>query len=140
MNIDLNRYTQFVKAVTSAQSNEIADFQNSLDTITSGYSDGEHQTHLSLLITAALGLCGESGEFSEIVKKILFQGKPITPELQEHMVKELGDIIFYWITACRSLDIDPNVVIERNVEKLQKRYPGGVFDVFSSENRDIGDV
>lgn len=140
MNIDLNLYTQFVEAVTSKQSNEYIDFSAVLADLQAEYINEVHNVHPSLLITSALGMCGESGEFSEIVKKILFQGKKVNSELEDHMIKELGDIIFYWITACRSLNIDPNVVIERNVDKLQKRYPGGMFDVHSSENRKEGDV
>jgi len=55
------------------------------------------------------------------------------------MKRELGDVIFYWINACRALGIDPNEVIEENVNKLSKRYPNG-FSVERSEKREKGDI
>ena len=91
-------------------------------------------------LTAALGLSAESGEFTEIVKKILFQGKPVSQENLFHMKRELGDIMWYFIQACIALDTTPEEVIEMNVDKLKKRYPGGEFDVHYSENRLVGDV
>jgi NTP pyrophosphatase (non-canonical NTP hydrolase) len=93
-----------------------------------------------LLITGALGLAAETGEFCEIPKKMLFQGKPLTEENLFHMKRELGDIMWYWINTCRALNLDPNAVIEENVNKLQSRYPGGHFDVHYSENRREGDL
>ena len=91
-------------------------------------------------MTAALGLCAESGEFTEIVKKILFQGKPVTQENLTHMKRELGDIMWYFIQACIALDVSPEEIIEMNVDKLKSRYPGGEFDVHYSENRKEGDL
>ena len=79
-------------------------------------------------------------EFQEIVKKILFQGKKLSEENHFHMKRELGDIIWYWINACRALGYDPNEVIAENVTKLESRYPGGHFDAFYSENRKEGDL
>jgi NTP pyrophosphatase (non-canonical NTP hydrolase) len=94
----------------------------------------------SLLLTAAIGLAAEGGEFAEIPKKIFFQGKPFTEEARFHMKRELGDIFWYWTNACRSLGYDPNDVIAENVSKLESRYPGGSFDPFYSENRKEGDL
>ena len=54
--------------------------------------------------------------------------------------RELGDIMWYWMNACRSLNLDPNDVIAENVHKLESRYPGGSFDVHYSENREEGDL
>jgi NTP pyrophosphatase (non-canonical NTP hydrolase) len=93
-----------------------------------------------LLLTAAIGLSSEGGEFSEIVKKMAFQGKPYNEDTRFHMKRELGDIIWYWINACRALGYDPNEVIAENVTKLEARYPGGTFDPFYSENRKEGDL
>ena len=85
-------------------------------------------------------LCAESGEFTEIVKKMIFQGKPATEENFYHMKRELGDIMWYFMQACLALDVSPEEIIEMNVEKLMARYPGGNFDVHYSENRKEGDL
>jgi NTP pyrophosphatase (non-canonical NTP hydrolase) len=87
-----------------------------------------------------LGLAAESGEFIEVNKKIIFQGKELSDENVYHMKRELGDIIWYWINACRALGLDPNDVIAENVKKLEARYPGGTFDPFYSENRKENDL
>jgi NTP pyrophosphatase (non-canonical NTP hydrolase) len=96
--------------------------------------------NVPLLLTAGLGLGSEGGEFQEIIKKIFFQGKPLNEENVFHMKRELGDIMWYWINACRALQLDPNDVIAENVNKLKARYPGGEFDAFYSENRKAGDL
>jgi NTP pyrophosphatase (non-canonical NTP hydrolase) len=87
-----------------------------------------------------MGLSSETGEFMEIVKKMLFQGKPLSDETLFHLKRELGDVIWYWVNACRALDLDPNEVIAENVKKLESRYPGGSFDPYYSENRKTGDL
>jgi NTP pyrophosphatase (non-canonical NTP hydrolase) len=94
----------------------------------------------ALLVTGAIGLSSECGEFNEIVKKMLFQGKPLNEDNVFHMKRELGDIMWYWVNACRALDLDPNDVIAENVAKLEARYPGGKFDAHYSENRKAGDL
>ena len=132
--IDFNKYTQFVDAVTSEESKHGGHFQDRLRNL---YSK-DFDAHRAL--TAALGLSAESGEFTEIVKKILFQGKPVSQENLLHMKREQGDIMWYFIQACIALDTTPEEVIEMNVDKLKKRYPGGEFDVHYSENRLVGDV
>jgi NTP pyrophosphatase (non-canonical NTP hydrolase) len=133
--IDLLKYTKFVDAVTSKES-------NSYDHLHRRMSDLANTTNvnISLLLTAGLGLGSEGGEFQEIVKKILFQGKPLDEATIFHMKRELGDIIWYWTNACRSLGLDPNTVIAENVNKLESRYPGGSFDAHYSENRQDGDL
>ena len=92
------------------------------------------------MITACFGLAAEGGEFIEVPKKIIFQGKPLDEAAAFHLKRELGDVMWYWINACRALNLDPNDVIEENVRKLQSRYPGGSFDVHYSENRKEGDI
>ena len=144
MPVDLNRYKDFVEAVTSKPSNDLTTFMNRLDYL-DGNFDHEKDQHgpdinVPLLLTAALGLAAETGEFCEIPKKIFFQGKPLTEENVFHMKRELGDVMWYWINACRSLNLDPNEVIEENVNKLKARYPDGEFDVHFSENRKEGDL
>jgi NTP pyrophosphatase (non-canonical NTP hydrolase) len=133
--IDLNKYQDFVEAVTSEQSNNaqvMADAIRDLE-VMSG-------VNVSLLLTGAVGMSAEGGEFMEIVKKCIFQGKPLNEETQFHAKRELGDIMWYWINSCRALNIDPNEVIAENVRKLEARYPGGSFDAYYSENRQDGDL
>ena len=142
-NIDLNKYKQFVEAVTSKPSNDLTTFMNRCDELDGNYiGDGVHgpDVNVPLLLTACLGLAAESGEFIEVPKKIIFQGKPLTDENVFHMKRELGDIMWYWINACRALNLDPNDVIDENVRKLESRYPGGSFDAHYSENRKAGDL
>lgn len=133
--IDLNKYQEFVKAVTSDESNSNKALCDRVAQLTE-----ESDTNLSLLMTAAIGLAAETGEFAEIPKKIIFQGKPLDEDAVFHMKRELGDILWYWINACRALNLDPNDVILENINKLKSRYPGGEFDAFYSENRKDGDL
>ena len=146
--VDLKKYQEFVQAVTSKESNDLTEFMNRIDRLDANYeaygSDGEYMhgpnVNVPLLMTGSIGLTAEAGELIEIVKKMLFQGKPLTEENLFHMKRELGDIMWYWINTCRALQLDPNEVIAENVRKLEARYPGGKFDVYSSENRKEGDL
>ena len=143
MNIDLNKYKDFVEAVTSKPSNDLTTFMDRCDELDGNYiGNGVHgpDINVPLLLTACLGLAAESGEFIEVPKKMFFQGKPLNDENLFHMKRELGDIMWYWVTACRALNLDPNDVIDENVRKLESRYPGGSFDAFYSENRKPGDL
>ncbi|CAB4123217.1 NTP-PPase_u4 domain containing protein [uncultured Caudovirales phage] len=136
MNVDLNRYKDFVQGVTSGASEDL----EILITRMRALQSVEPQLNVSLLLTAGIGLASEGGEFDEIVKKMIFQGKPWNEETRHHMFRELGDICWYWVSACRAIGVDPNEVIEENVRKLESRYPGGTFDVHYSENRKEGDL
>jgi NTP pyrophosphatase (non-canonical NTP hydrolase) len=146
MPIDLNRYQEFVEKVTSAPSNDLTTFMDTCDRLDANYElfDGEMRhgpdVNVPLLLTAALGMAAETGEFCEIPKKIFFQGKALNEEAVFHMKRELGDVMWYWINACRALNLDPNEVIAENVRKLESRYPGGAFDPYYSENRKQGDL
>ena len=131
--IDLNKYKEFVSAVTSQESNNVRKLTAKLEEL-------DRTINVALLMTGGIGLASEGGEFNEIVKKCVFQGKPLNEETIFHMKRELGDIMWYWINACRALDLDPNEVVEENVNKLKARYPGGEFDVNYSENRKEGDL
>ena len=145
---DLNKYSKFVKAVTSEESNDLTTFMNRLDRLDGNYEsygpNGEMQHgpdfNVPLLLTAAFGLSSETGEFNEIVKKCVFQGKKMGADTVFHLKRELGDLVFYWITACRALNLDPNEVIAENIRKLEARYPDGKFDVYYSENRKENDL
>ena len=146
--IDLNKYSEFVGAVTSQPSVDLTTFIDTLDRLDANYeldlNDNQMKhgpdVNIPLLLTACLGLAAESGEFIEIPKKIFFQGKALTDESVFHMKRELGDVMWYWINACRALNLDPNDVINENVKKLESRYPGGSFDPYYSENRKEGDL
>jgi len=138
--IDLNKYKDFVAAVTSKQSNGLDAFIECLQELEKKAAIDGIQLNIPLLLTASIGLASEGGEFSEIVKKMVFQGKPFNEENRFHLKRELGDIIWYWTNACRALGYDPNDVIAENVGKLEARYPGGHFDAFYSENRKEGDL
>jgi len=135
-NVNLAQYQKFVQAVTSKESINY----DYLHTRIENLRNDSFNFNVSLLMTVAIGLGSECGEFQEIVKKIFFQGKPFNEENLFHMKRELGDIIWYWTNACTALGLDPNEVIEENVKKLQSRYPGGEFDVYQSENRKEGDL
>lgn len=134
LKVDLNKYTVFVQAVTSNESNNYDHLHRRLEELRSS------NFNVALLMTAGIGLASEGGEFNEIVKKIFFQGKPLNDESHFHMKRELGDIMWYWVNACRALNLDPNEVIAENVRKLESRYPGGSFDAYYSENRKEGDL
>lgn len=137
-NIDLNKYKDFVEAVTSKASNDLTTFMNRCDELDG--NDRGPSINVPLLLTACLGLAAEGGEFIEVPKKMFFQGKPLTDAEVFHLKRELGDVMWYWINACRALNLDPNEVIDENVRKLESRYPGGSFDAHYSENRKEGDI
>jgi NTP pyrophosphatase (non-canonical NTP hydrolase) len=130
----LNNYSKFVEKVTSKESNELDATLVRLMELNKGKSN------MSLLLTSSLGLSSESGEFNEIVKKIIFQGKPLSEDNIFHMKRELGDILWYWVNACRALSLDPNDVLQENVRKLQNRFPGEKFSIENSENRAKDDL
>ena len=134
--VDTEKYTEFVDAVTSQESKDYISFNSRCFEIQKD-PDG---IPVHRLLTAALGICAEGGEFTEVVKKMVFQGKPVNDENIFHMKRELGDIMWYVAQACMALDTDFNEIIEMNVEKLKARYPGGEFDVHYSENRKEGDL
>lgn len=138
--VDLSKYQEFVESVTSHDSDEMIFFLNRIESLEDHRLNDDQKINVPLLLCGAIGLGSETGEFQEIVKKITFQRKPLNEEALFHMKRELGDIIWYWVNACRALNLDPNEVILENVEKLSSRYPDGKFDVWYSENRKEGDL
>ena len=132
--VDTKKYTEFVDAVTSNESKSSEAFSVRLRDL---YSEG---LPVERLLTAAVGMSAESGEFTEVVKKMIFQVKPVNDENIFHLKRELGDVMWYVAQACMALDTDFNEIIEMNVDKLKARYPGGEFDVHKSENRAEGDL
>jgi|TARA_R110000803_G_scaffold84409_2_gene150640 NTP pyrophosphatase (non-canonical NTP hydrolase) len=134
-NVDLNKYKEFVEEVTSTASNNTTELSKTLDKL-----ETESGVNMALLLTGSIGMASEGGEFAEIVKKCIFQGKPLDDATIFHAKRELGDIAWYWVNSCRALNLDPNEVLAENVNKLKARYPGGEFDVHYSENRKDGDL
>ena len=134
MTIEFKRYEEFVNAVTSDSSK---DFKSLVDRLGDLDRQGANPERLA---TAAVGLSAESGEFLEIVKKMVFQGKPWDEHNRKHLIIELGDVMWYVAQACIALDVDFDDVIKGNVQKLEKRYPGGSFDIHKSENRAANDL
>ena len=131
--VDFDKYAIFVDGVTSDPSKDYQSFTESLDNL------DREGANIQRLLTAAVGLSAEGGEFMEIVKKMVFQGKPWNDDNREHLIIELGDAMWYVMQACSAPDVSLEDVVAKNVEKLKKRYPGGEFDVYKSENRSVDD-
>lgn len=133
--IDYEKYKEFVNAVTSRESKDSYDFgKRVVDLIE------KNNFPVERLLTASVGMCAEAGEFTEIIKKIIFQGKPVNEDNLFHLKRELGDIMWYVMQACMGLDISLDEIVQMNIDKLKARYPGGEFDAHYSENRQEGDV
>jgi len=133
MTINFERYEEFVSAVTSEASTNFVDFADRI-------GDLDRQgANIERLLTAGVGINAEGGEFLEIIKKMVFQGKPWNEDNREHLIIELGDVMWYVAQATMALDISFDEVIERNVKKLEKRYPGGSFEINRSEVRAAND-
>jgi NTP pyrophosphatase (non-canonical NTP hydrolase) len=133
--IDTNKYIEFVRQTTSPASSDFAQLLSRLTEL-----EATNDADVPRLLTAALGMSAEAGEFTEVVKKIFLQGKSYNEESIFHMKRELGDICWYLAQACMALDTNFEEVLQMNYEKLSARYPEGTFDVFRSENRVEGDL
>tara|TARA_B100000287_G_scaffold386298_1_gene394048 strand:- start:111 stop:542 length:432 start_codon:yes stop_codon:yes gene_type:complete len=131
--VDYQRYMDFVSQVTSKESSDPNAFIER-------FNELKDDVVLNRLLTAAIGISAEGGEFAEIVKKITFQGKPYDDASREHMIVELGDVMWYIAQACMSLGVSFDDLVIRNVNKLSARYPEGAFEVVRSENRREGDI
>ena len=131
--IDFKRYEHFVDAVTSDASKDFLSLSDRLVEL------DQKGANIERLMTAAVGISAEGGEFMEIVKKMIFQGKPADKDNLEHLKIELGDVMWYVAQACMALDVDMDDVLDTNIKKLEKRYPEGHFSEFYSENRKKGD-
>ena len=133
MTIDFSRYEHFVDAVTSDASKDFVALADRLVEL-----DGKG-VNIERLLTAGVGINAEGGEFLEIIKKMVFQGKPWTDDNREHLIIELGDLLWYVAQATQALGVSFDEVIATNVKKLEKRYPDGAFDIYFSENRAADD-
>ena len=127
-------YLRFVNTVTSDESKVASQF---IARTAQLQAEG---CKLERLLTAAVGISAEGGEFLEIVKKITFQGKPYDEASINHLKIELGDVLWYVAQACMALDVSLDDVIAQNITKLAARYPEGHFDSYFSENRRIDDL
>ena len=132
--VDFKRYASFVDAVTSDESRDFVALSDRLVEL------DRQGINIERLLTGAVGLSAEAVELMEIVKKLIFQGKPVNEETIFHMKREMGDVMWYIMQVLMALDVDIEEIVAMNVEKLQKRYPGGTFDPFYSENRQEGDL
>ena len=132
--VDYDKYLEFVDGTTSHPSKSTDEFINRIKDLESKGVD------IPRLLTAAVGISAEGGEFTEIVKKIAFQGKELTEDTKVHLIKELGDVFWYIAQACNALGLDFQTIVVTNMMKLASRYPGGEFNVFQSENRAEGDI
>ena len=132
--IDFEKYSKFVDAVTSDESRDFVAFSDRVVSL------DEKGANIERLLTGAVGINAEGGEVMEIVKKLMFQGKPWNEETRYHLKRELGDVMWYVVQCLIALDSDMEEIIEMNIEKLKKRYPGGEFDAYYSENREVNDL
>ena len=132
--IDFERYSKFVDAVTSDESRDFIALSERLVRL------DEKGANIERLMTGAVGINSEGGEIMEIVKKLVFQGKKWDEETVFHLKRELGDVMWYAMQCLIALDTDINEIVDMNVQKLEKRYPGGEFDPWYSENREEGDL
>ena len=131
----INDYGKFVDSTTSSESKYTGDLVMRLTTLQTQHQD----IAWSRLMTSAIGMLAESGEFAEIMKKILFQGKVMNEDNRFHMNRELGDVLWYWIQGCIALGYEPEEVMKENIKKLESRYPNG-FEIARSEKREEGDI
>ena len=132
---NFNDYAKFVDSTTSKESLDTVKLCEKLVDLTL-----EHPTtEFSQLLTASIGMQAESGEFSEVIKKIIFQGKPFNKDERYHLKRELGDVLWYWVQGCTALGYTPQEVMQENINKLESRYPNG-FETVRSEVRKEGDI
>ena len=130
----INDYAKFVDTTTSRESKNFMAFIDSTSKL-----DVQDNMNLPRVMTSAIGMLAESGEFTEVLKKMVFQGKEFNDDNRFHMKRELGDILWYWIQGCIALGYTPDEVMDENIKKLEARYPNG-FEVARSEKREVGDI
>ena len=130
----INDYAKFVDSTTSNESKKFLAFIDSTSKL-----EAQDNINVPRVMTSAIGMLAESGEFTEVLKKMVFQGKEFSEENRFHMKRELGDILWYWIQGCIALGYTPDEVMDENIKKLEARYPNG-FEVARSETREVGDI
>ena len=130
----INDYAKFVDSTTSRQSKDFLAFINSTSEL-----EAKDNINVPRVLTAAICMLAESGEFTEVLKKMVFQGKEFNEDNRFHMKRELGDILWYWIQGCIALGYTPDEVMDENIKKLEARYPNG-FETARSEVRAENDL
>ena len=130
----INDYAKFVDSTTSNESKKFLAFIDSTSKL-----EAQDNINVPRVMTSAIGMLAESGEFTEVLKKMVFQGKEFNENNRFHMKRELGDILWYWIQGCIALGYTPDEVMDENIKKLEARYPDG-FEVARSEKREVGDI
>lgn len=130
----INDYAKFVDSTTSRQSKDFSAFIHSASEL-----QAKDNINVPRVLTAAIGMLAESGEFTEVLKKMVFQGKEFNEDNRFHMKRELGDILWYWIQGCIALGYTPDEVMDENIKKLEARYPNG-FEIIRSEVRADNDI
>ena len=130
----INDYAKFVDSTTSNESKKFLAFIDSTSKL-----EAQDNINVPRVMTSAIGMLAESGEFTEVLKKMVFQGKEFSEENRFHMKRELGDILWQWIQGCIALGYTPDEVMDENIKKLEARYPNG-FEVARSETREVGDI
>ena len=104
MTVNFKKYEEFVSAVTSEASTNFVDFADRIGELE------REGANIERLLTSGVGLAAESGEFLEIVKKMVFQGKPWNDDNREHLIIELGDVLWYVAQACMALEVDLSLI------------------------------
>ena len=137
MTAEQKKFNDYAKFVISTTSQESLHTETLVDRLMEIHE--KHYVEFSQLLTASIGMQAESGEFSEVIKKIIFQGKPFNEDERYHLKRELGDVLWYWVQGCTALGFTPQEVMEENIKKLEARYPNG-FEVAKSEHRQVGDI
>ena len=137
MTEEQKKFNDYAKFVISTTSQESLHTETLIDRLLEIHE--KHYVEFSQLLTASIGMQAESGEFSEVIKKIIFQGKPFNEDERYHLKRELGDVLWYWVQGCTALGFTPQEVMEENIKKLEARYPNG-FEVAKSEHRQVGDI
>ena len=132
--VNFTEYSKFVDAVTSDQSRDFIAFSDRIVSL------DEKGANIERLLTGAVGINSEGGEIMEIVKKLVFQGKPWDQDTKYHIKRELGDVMWYVMQCLLALDTSMDEIVGMNVDKLKARYPGGEFEAWYSENRQEGDL
>ena len=130
----INDYAKFVDTTTSRESKNFLAFIDSTSKL-----EAQDNINVPRVMTSAIGMLAESGEFTEVLKKMVFQGKEFNDANRFHMKRELGDKHWYWIRGCIALGYTPDEVMDENIKKLEARYPNG-FEVARSEKREVGDI
>ena len=128
MNEVFRQYREFVNGVTSGPSSKPNIFREHMNQL-------NDSLNFPKMDTACSGIAGESGEINDLWKKVKYHGKPWNDDNRNKMIDEVGDMFWYLTHLMEVLEVEVEEVLDRNVKKLESRYPGGKFSIERSENR-----